>query len=124
MFELQAPVPAEDLVGTRWQLDTLIRGDTASTVRGDPATLLLHADGTLEGSTGCRKLTGRYVLHGDQINATDFAADGECPGELFDQDNHIVAVLGDGFRALVDGQRLTLTSDGGIGLGYVGGHSR
>jgi len=30
-------------------LDTIIDGDAANTVQGDPATLQLHGDGTLDG---------------------------------------------------------------------------
>lgn len=118
-FALQPPVPAEDLVGTTWVLDTLITGEVASSVVGQAATLLLRADGSLRGGTGCRELTGRYVTRGDEVQVTDLAAEGDCSPALRDQDGHVVTVLGDGFRAAVDGRRLTLTSDGGLGLSYL-----
>jgi len=67
------------------------------------ATLRLDSNGTLAGSTGCRTLTGSHVVLGGEILATRLGADGECSPALADQDGHIFSVLGDGFRADVDG---------------------
>jgi hypothetical protein len=59
------------------------------------------------------------VERGDEIWANEFGADGKCPpGAARAQDIHIVAVLGDGFRAAVDGQQLILGKDDGTGLIY------
>jgi heat shock protein HslJ len=119
-FERLEPPPTADIVGTDWLLDTIITGDAVSTIMGDPATLRLEADGTVTGSTGCRTFQGRYTEANAEILFTDFAMDQtECPADLSSQDDHVVTVLGDGFRAAVDGQRLTLTSTGGLGLSYV-----
>lgn len=117
-FEPLPAVPTADLVGTEWLLESLVDGDVVSSVSGDPATLLLGADGSLAGSTGCRTLTGRYVVSGDEVNATELAADGDCPADLATQDGHVIEVLGDGFTAAVDGDRLELASVGNKGLIY------
>lgn len=117
-FTLEPPVPTEALVGTTWTLDSLLDGGTAARAAGEPATLRLDEDGTLAGSTGCRRLTGAYVVNGDEVLFTDLAADGECPEELALQDGHVVEVLGDGFRVSVDADRLTLLSVGDRGLVY------
>lgn len=82
------------------------------------ATLEFRADGTLSGSTGCRKLTGTYVVKGDEILATELAAEGRCPKDLADQDAHVVTVLGDGFTVAIEGDQLTLMSMGNLGLVY------
>lgn len=119
VFDLQAPVPTAELVGQLWLLDTLIDGEAASSVGGDPATLLLDEDGTVEAGTGCRQLTGEYVISGAAVLFTSSSMSGECRPELQDQDSHVVTVLGDGFSVAIDGQRLTLTSQGNEGLGYV-----
>lgn len=118
-FERQAPVPTAELVGQLWLLDTLIQGETASTVSGDPATLLLRQDGTLEGGTGCRTLSGTWVEAGGQIVFTNFAAEGNsCTPDLTDQDGLVVTVLGDGFVPTIEGNRLTVMSAGNEGLSY------
>ena len=117
-FERLQPPPTAEIVGTGWVLESVIQGDAVSSTVGEPATLMLNADGTLSGSTGCRALTGRYVVSGAEITFNQLATDGECPPELAAQDAHVVEVLGDGFRAAVDGQTLTLSDVNGKGLGY------
>ncbi len=120
-FRLLPPVPTAELVGQEWVLESLIEGDVVSSVGGEPATLLLGTDGSLTGSTGCRTLTGTYVLSGDQVNATRLAADGMCSPDLADQDGHVIEVIGDGFTAVIDGDRLQLSSIGEMGLVYRAG---
>jgi heat shock protein HslJ len=113
------PVPIADLTGTVWVLESLIDGDTASNVAGDRATLELYTDGSMLASTGCRSLHGRYAVTGTEVAMKEMAAEGDCPADLQDQDSHVVTVLGDGFRAVVDRQTLTLTSSGNQGLVYL-----
>ena len=112
-------LPTAELVGTTWTLESAFVGDVAASPVGDPATLLLRADGSLSGSTGCRGFDGTWVEGAGQIQATSLGMDEtECPADLADQDSHVVSVIGDGFVPTVDGQLLTLTDPGGIGLVY------
>lgn len=121
-FTRQPPVPTAELTGTTWQLDGYLTGDAVSNEPGmDAATLTLHADGTLSGSTNCRRLTGTWVEAGGEIQLSELSAHGECDAAAADLDDRIVEVLGDGFTATVDGRRLTLTSRGGVGLTFVAG---
>jgi heat shock protein HslJ len=91
-------------------------------VEGDPATLRLGDDGTIEGSTGCRPFSGTYVVTGDTVAVTELAmGDVVCPPQLGDQDSHVVTVLGDGFIPAIERERLTLESMGGLGLAYQAG---
>jgi len=117
-FVALQPVNAAALVDTRWILETLTNADIAQSPQGAEATLELRSDGSLRGSTGCRQLTGRYVVQGDEVRITELAADGECNPELQAQDSHVADVIGDGFQATVDGDRLTLVQDGSLGLIY------
>jgi heat shock protein HslJ len=122
-FTLLTPVPTADLIGVTWVLDTIIEGDTASSTvtAAHPATLHLDPDGTFEGSTGCRAVSGEYVVAGDTVRFTSFGAAGECPTDLARQDGHVIAVLEDAFTVSIDGNRLTLTARGGAGLSYLAG---
>ena len=118
-FERLPPVPTGELVGTTWLLESLFVGDVASSPAGDPATLLVREDGTLDGSTGCRSFTGTWVEGGGQVRATTLAmGDEPCPVELAQQDSHVVSVIGDGFVPSVDADLLTLLDPGGVGLVY------
>ena len=113
------PVPEADLYDTLWVLESLVAGETASSpAPGREAALVIRSNGTLVGSTGCRRLTGRYIVSGDQIVLTQFAADGECPPALAAQDDHVVRVLGDGVIPDVEGDSLTLSDPDGFGLVY------
>lgn len=126
-FTLLAPAPTADLVGVTWMLSEIVQGGTVtSPVEGadDPAEmayLLLDVDGTLTGNTGCRELSGEYIVTGDEILFTTFSAGGDCIPELQWQDNQVVTVLGDGFTAEIVGNRLTVTSTGGEGLVFRAG---
>ncbi len=41
-----------------------------------------------------------------------------CASELQEQDSHVVSVVGDGFVPSIEGDLLTLTDPGSIGLVY------
>jgi heat shock protein HslJ len=114
--------PVEAVLGTEWILETLFVGDVASPAEGDAATLVLSEDGELTGSTGCRTFTGTWVQRGNQIVATTLAmGQTECPAELAGQDGHVVGVIGDGFVPSVEGDLLTLTDPGSVGLVFRAG---
>jgi heat shock protein HslJ len=114
-----APVPDSPLEGTRWVLDTLIAGETASTTLGEPAVLQLGPDRTVTASTGCRSVTGRWLLEDDALVIDDLLAGAEpCTQDVATQDEHVFAVLGSGPRVEIEEDRLTLTGDDGRGLVY------
>jgi heat shock protein HslJ len=119
VYERNEPLPEAELIGQLWTLDTLVRGETATSVAGDPATLVLSQDGSMEAGTGCRSLTGEYVITGNSVVVTSLSADGDCPGDLRAQDDQVISVLSGGFTAVVDGNRLVVTASGGEGLGYA-----
>ena len=123
-FDPLPAVPARALLDTRWELDTVIVGETASSALEPAATLRLDvSDASLRGETGCRSFTGRYALAGDEIRVTELAVDdaataGVCPPHALEQERVVLEVLDDRFRAEVEGDRLTLTSRGGYALVY------
>ena len=116
-FSRVAPVPDSPLAGTRWVLDTLVDGETASSVLGD-AQLGLAPDGTLTASTGCRTIGGTWRAEGNSL-VLDFAYDTfGCPPPADGQDEHVLGVLAARPVPTVDGDRLTLTGPDGRALGY------
>jgi heat shock protein HslJ len=118
-FEALPAPPTAELVDTTWVLETVFVGDVAGAAMGERATLELRSDGTLGGSTGCRSFDGVWIENGEQILATTLAMDDRsCPADLADQDSHVVSVIGDGFVPSVEGELLTLTDPGGVGLVY------
>ncbi len=119
-FALEPPVPTADLIGPVWVLNTIIQGDTASSTHSsaEPATLQLDADGSFVGSTGCRRISGDYVVTGASLQFPSWGADGTCPTDIESQDNSVVSVIESSVTVTIDGTRLTLTAPGGEGLSY------
>ena len=74
-------------------------------------TLEVLADGDawqVGGTAACNSYGGTVVTDGITT----------CAEVVIAQENHVLSVLGDGFRAEVDGRRLTLISRDGLGLTY------
>ena len=118
-FRPVPPVQRSDVAGTAWVLETLLDGEVASSTTGEPAELLLAADGTLTGSTGCRPVRGQWSLDGDVVRVTGFAADGaDCPPDVVGQDEQVTRVLSAAFQVAVAGDSLTVTGADGLGLVY------
>lgn len=118
------PVPEEEaapLVGTEWTLTSLIEGDAASSVIAEPATLTLHDDGTVTGSTGCRTFRGGWKQDGDQLVIGPLATPRiACLGASEPQDRHVLQVLDGQVTTAVDGRALTV-QHGSLGLVYQAG---
>lgn len=119
-FEALAPVPTTDLVGTVWVLDGLVDGDavTSPMAGASEATLELFEDGTFEGSTGCRTISGQYQVSGAEVQFTNWGADGQCPASLADQDSRVISGLEGGFRVEIEGDQMTTWVAGDQGLVY------
>lgn len=112
-FEREQPVADADLVGTSWQLETLVNGETAaSTVHAaDPATLVLDPTGSFKASTGCRTVTGRYALEGTRLRlALDPYDAFGCAAPIGTQDAFVLGFLDGAYEASVNGRQLTLGS--------------
>lgn len=117
VFAVIPPIETAPLYDQRWVLESLILGDAVSSVQGD-GFLLISSDGALSGSTGCRSLTGVFIVVADEILATELRADGNCPEGIEQQDSHVITVIGDGFTTFVEENRLTIMDPDGTGLQY------
>ncbi len=117
-FEPVVTPPTAEMMGTVWVLESVIAGDSVSSVTGERATLEFFSDGSFLGSTGCRNLSGHYVETSTGITTTDMTMAGECPTELSAQDNSVVTVLGDEYRVDIEGATMSLTIAGEEGLVY------
>ncbi len=110
--------PTAEMMGTVWVLETLINGETASSVGGERATLEFFSDGSFLGSTGCRNLAGHYVETATGVATTDLTVAGQCSDDLAAQDNSVVTVLEGDYMVEIEGQSMTLTIAGNEGLVY------
>jgi heat shock protein HslJ len=120
-FAVVPPEPTRTLVGTVWELDSVVDGDSASATNTDePVTLLVADDGSVTATTGCRSLTGTWRTDGDTVTVTDHAWAGYGCGwaAIEQQDEHVVDVLTGGFTVAIEGDVLTLAGPDGRGIVY------
>lgn len=111
-FSAIEPLDPAALAG-RWNVVAVGLPGSEMAAEGD-AFVEFDADGVMEGSTGCRALTGRFQVGGDEVLMSELSAEGECEAELVDQDGLVVEVLGDGFTADFSGtDAVRLDSRGG-----------
>lgn len=121
-YELVPPPPDAPLVGTSWQIDSLLygQGPDGWVSSATPASLRLGDDGTMSGSTGCRPFTARWKEEGNEILVEEFLPSGNCeePHDR-DQDQHLTSILGERFRFEIQGMRFeVLDEDGQVGAYY------
>lgn len=110
--------PDRPLVATRWQVDTIVQGDAASSVpSGAPVTLVFGADGTLTAtSADCTSALVPVQIDEEKrtVRFADFAIDDiGCPSPW----NATITVLRSGTASYsINASRLTIQAgDNGIG---------
>jgi heat shock protein HslJ len=112
-FTPVVPVPDSPLEGTRWLLETVVEGETASSTVGEPALLELRPDGTFSASTGCRTLAGTWRPADDSLVLSVHPYDTfGCPAPVDRQDRQVLDLLGGRPTVEITEDRLTLTGDG------------
>lgn len=122
----QQPAAGADLNGTVWVLNSLIDGESVSSVTPDRSTVEFYTDGSVLGSTGCRSFHGHYATTGSEVKISDFTVEGTCDGVSRDpqmqQDSQVVQVLGHDFGYVIEAATMTVQTTGNWGLVYVAGH--
>ena len=117
VFHPLPPVPVAALVDTTWVLDSLTFGGAASPVLGK-STLRLDSDGSVAGSTGCRRFFGRWSESGGQLVFNPLrTSDVTCANRWHRQDATVLT-MGDGFVPHVEGGQLRVSLRDGSTLGY------
>ena len=110
------------LTGPTWTVDSIITGDTVSSVpQGAVATLVFGADGTLEVNAGCNRGTARWKAVGGGIEVTDIGLTKmACFGAAGELESAVLATLRGGtIAATIEADQLILRA-GTAGLGLRG----
>jgi heat shock protein HslJ len=118
LLDREVAEPDVNIVGPTWAVESIIQGDTVSSVpAGARATLVFKADGTVDVEAGCNRGGGRWTLEGggiriDELGLTKMACQG--PGGALE--GAVLGVLGSGtLQARIDANVLTLSA-GNAGL--------
>ncbi|HRW36562.1 MAG TPA: META domain-containing protein, partial [Aquihabitans sp.] len=116
---------AAPVVGTTWTLESIVDGESVSSVPADvePPTLAVADDGTAAVFAGCNRGSGAFVLAADETTAqvgpiatTKMA----CEGGGSEVEASVLGVLDGEVALAVDGDQLTVTK-GDAGLVYRAG---
>lgn len=112
--------PDLPMTGTTWTVDTIITGDSASSVpAGAVATFSFAEDGRVEVSTGCNSGSGTYDATDTELRFTDVSVtEMACAGAAGALEAAVLPILGaDVVEYEIEAGRLTLqAADGGLSL--------
>ena len=111
------------ITGPTWTVDSIFSGETVTSVpEGAVATLVFHADGTLEVNTGCNTGTATWAAVGAGIDVGPIGLTKRaCAGAAGELERAVLLTLGSGrtIAAAIESNQLILR-DGGAGLGLRG----
>lgn len=110
--------PDRPLTGTRWIVETIIDRDTASSLpQGGVAQLVLNADGTFTGNTGCNQMGGGAVIAAPTIRfAGVFTTKMACDDGRMRLEQAVLGVLRDDVSYEIESDQLRLRHASGKGL--------
>jgi heat shock protein HslJ len=125
LLDEQEAVPDQPLVGTTWTLDTIIDGETASSVPAgiEAPTLEIADDGTVAVFTGCNRGNGTAEVADDGATITFgplAITKMLCPDGGSEVEAQVLTVLDGEVQVELDGDQLTLTK-GDQALGFRAG---
>jgi heat shock protein HslJ len=118
LLDREVAEPDLNISGPLWTVESIIEGDTASSVpEGATATILFKADGTVEVDAGCNRGSGTWRLEGAGIRVEALALTKmACQGPGARLEGAVLSVLdSDVIQAQIESNVLTLTG-GNAGL--------
>ncbi|MGW0365079.1 META domain-containing protein [Streptomyces sp. NPDC002990] len=117
----KAPVPDAPLTGTVWTVDSLISGETVSSVPAEAAgkaRFTLAADSTASGSLGCNRFSAEAAVEGSSVTFGPLTSTRiACEGPAGEVERALSGLFGSGRLSWkIQGGTLTLTAPDGKGL--------
>ncbi|MGW0226814.1 META domain-containing protein [Actinopolymorpha singaporensis] len=121
LLDREAADPDRPLLGTRWDVTTLVDGDTASDTAsasaGPTSAHLVFSEDEVVGWTGCNGMGGQVTHTGTRLSFGQVISElRRCRGEPARVERHILGVLDGEVTYHVDGDRLTIDGPDGRGL--------
>ena len=113
--------PDRPIEGTRWQLETIFTGETASSVPAGVDAHLTFADGRVTGSTGCNTLEGPATVSADEVTFGPLTMTRKaCPDDQGSVERAMVTVLQGTVPFAIISDELTLNPGADHALGLRG----
>jgi heat shock protein HslJ len=120
LIDRQTAEPDLALDGTRWSLETVISGDTASHQAGSEKVWITLNGDRVTGSTGCNELQGKVARGTGKLTFGEIATTRRaCPGDAGKLEQTLLDRLKGDVSYEIDSNRLKLRA-GGNGLDFTG----
>lgn len=107
-----------DLNGTSWSLESY----GGKSLLGDRAMTAIFESGEVSGSTSCNHYFGAYKINGNQFSVEGLGwTEMACmdPEGIMQQEQEIMALLGDSASYLIDGDKLIIRTSEGYELVFL-----
>ena len=114
--------PDRQLAGPQWRVDTVLAGESASSVpAGVSASLMFDGAGGVAGWTGCNTFRAKYAVADGRIVVTDFASSLKaCDAPAMEFEKLVRRIMSLPMTYRIEANRLTLTVPDGAGLQLTG----
>ncbi|MBT2507347.1 META domain-containing protein [Streptomyces sp. ISL-98] len=116
----EKPDAAAPLVGTKWRVESLLDGDTATSLPKDvagKANLVFGKDGSVGGNLGCNNVTGQAKVSGSTLTFSKIATTRKmCPPKIMETERALLKILDGEVKYELRDRTLTLTAEDGNGL--------
>ncbi|MEN8650002.1 META domain-containing protein [Streptomyces sp. 21So2-11] len=116
----EPPEPNAKLTGTKWDVESLVQGESVTSLPSDTAgkaELIFAKDGSVGGSTSCNHLSGKAAVAGSTITFSKVATTKKmCTPEAMRTERDLLKILDGKADYEIKGSKLSLTAAGGDGL--------
>ncbi|WP_274560278.1 META domain-containing protein [Streptomyces spiramyceticus] len=116
----EKPAAAAPLVGTQWRVESLLDGDTATSLPKDvagKANLVFGKDGSVGGNLGCNNVTGEAKVSGSTLTFSKIATTRKmCPPKIMETERALLKILDGKVKYELRDRTLTLVAADGNGL--------
>lgn len=114
-FKPAGAVDENLLLGTTWAIERLLVDGAANAVGGEP-TVVLSSSGTVTVETGCRSVSGSFLLDSGEFTIAQLDGDPCTDDTRAQQDAALTGMLMAGFRPVITDDELLIEARGGLGL--------
>jgi len=109
--------PDQPLQGPRWVVESLLDGQTASSVPAGTQAFLHFSEDTVTGDAGCNEVSGTAVQRPNTIVFANLVTtDRACPGDRGALEAAVLATISGEVTMKIDSDRLELRNANGKGL--------
>jgi heat shock protein HslJ len=117
----ELPASNFSLEGNTWTLTSFIEGEEVQSPIQNTTITVYFENGSIKGNAGCNGYFGDYTVDGNEINISNVLGTTMMycgPEEVMQQEYQYHEMLGNVTTCTIEGNQLTLSTDGNVSLVY------